>query len=376
MDFALTDDQRALKELAGRIFDDLAGHEQLKAHEASGAPVDRRLWGELANAGLLGLSFPDGLGGGGLGFLESGLVLEAAGRRGAPVPLAATLVAGLALSELADRRVAEQWVPALAAGTCLVTVALEEPEAGVDQPATALRPRGGGWALDGTKAYVPWGEQADALLVSAVGPDGPVLVMVDADAAGLDRVGQRPTSGWPEALVTLDQVRVGDEAVVAGPGRAPGATGPGSPVRWLADRLATAYCLQIAGACQAALALTAEYTARRQQFGKAIATFQAVGQRAADAYIDTEAVRLTAWQAAWRLDAGLPAAEAVAIASFWADDGAQRVVHACQHLHGGMGVDRDYPLHRSYLLVKHLATRVEGATASLLRLGSILAGAR
>lgn len=142
---------------------------------------------------------------------------------------------------------------------------------------------------------------------------------------------------------------------------------------WLVERLSTAFCLQVAGACQSALALTAQYTARREQFGKAIATFQAVGQRAADAYVDTEGVRLTAWQAAWRLDAGLPAAEAVAIAKFWADDGAQRVVHACQHLHGGMGVDRDYPLHRTFLLVKHLATRVGGSTASLLRLGALIA---
>ena len=93
-----------------------------------------------------------------------------------------------------------------------------------------------------------------------------------------------------------------------------------------------------------------QYTTQREQFGKPIATFQAVGQRAADAYIDAEAVRLTAWQAVWRLAEGLPATSEVAVAKYWADEGAQRVVHAAQHLHGGMGVDRDYPLHRYYLL--------------------------
>ena len=87
-----------------------------------------------------------------------------------------------------------------------------------------------------------------------------------------------------------------------------------------------------------------------------------MGQRAADAYIDAEAVRLTAWQAAWRLAEGLPATSEVAVAKYWADEGAQRVVHAAQHLHGGMGVDRDYPLHRYYLLVKHLALTLGGAT--------------
>ncbi len=97
------------------------------------------------------------------------------------------------------------------------------------------------------------------------------------------------------------------------------------------------------------------------------------GQRAADAYVDAEAVRLTAWQAAWRLDAGLPASAEVAVAKFWADDGAQRCVHACQHLHGGVGVDRDYPVHRYFLMIKHLALTLGGTNASLLRLGNILA---
>jgi alkylation response protein AidB-like acyl-CoA dehydrogenase len=120
--------------------------------------------------------------------------------------------------------------------------------------------------------------------------------------------------------------------------------------------------------------MTAEYTKTREQFGRPIATFQAVGQRAADAYIDTEAVRLTALQAAWRISAGLPAEAEVAIAKFWAADGGQRVVHAAQHLHGGMGVDRDYPVHRYFLWAKHLELTLGGATHQLLRLGDILAG--
>ena len=128
-----------------------------------------------------------------------------------------------------------------------------------------------------------------------------------------------------------------------------------------------------AGACAAALELTANYTKTRVQFGRPIATFQAVSQRAGDAYIDTEAVRLTAWQAAWRLDSGLPAAEQVAIAKFWASEGGLQVLHAAQHLHGGVGVDRDYPLHRYFLLSKQLELSLGSATPSLLRLGGLLA---
>jgi alkylation response protein AidB-like acyl-CoA dehydrogenase len=141
----------------------------------------------------------------------------------------------------------------------------------------------------------------------------------------------------------------------------------------LLERATVAYCAVMVGVCEEAVRLTAEYTKTREQFGRVIASFQAVGQRAADAYIDTEAIRLTAVQAAWRLATGLPAAEEVAVAKFWAADGGQRVVHAAQHLHGGMGVDRDYPLHRYFLWAKQLELTLGGATAHLRHLGALLA---
>ena len=125
--------------------------------------------------------------------------------------------------------------------------------------------------------------------------------------------------------------------------------------------------------CATSLALTAEFTKTRVQFERPIATFQAVGQRAADAYIDTEGIRLTAWQAASRLAAGLPASTEVAVAKYWAAEGGQRVVHAAAHLHGGVSVDRDYPLHRFFLLTEHIELTLGGANESLRRLGRMLA---
>ena len=150
------------------------------------------------------------------------------------------------------------------------------------------------------------------------------------------------------------------------------AEGP-SIVEWLVQRSTAALALVQAGAAAASVALMAEYTKTREQFGKPIATFQAVGQRAADAYVDAEAIRLTAWQAAWRLDEGLPADKEIAVAKFWAADGGQRVVHAAVHLHGGVGVDREYPLHRFFLNTKHIELTLGGATEQLLRLGASLA---
>jgi alkylation response protein AidB-like acyl-CoA dehydrogenase len=175
------------------------------------------------------------------------------------------------------------------------------------------------------------------------------------------------TSGVPEARIELEGVSVGPQDVLGEPG------GGRAVLDWLLPRATTGLCSLMAGTCEAALRLTASYAVERKQFDRAIAAFQAVGQRAADAYVDTEAVRLTARQAAWRLSVGWPADEQVAIAKFWAADGGQRVVHAAQHIHGGLGVDRSYPLHRYFLAAKQLELTLGGATANLLRLGAMMA---
>src|SRR5207237_6470137 len=193
------------------------------------------------------------------------------------------------------------------------------------------------------------------------------VFLLDTGAQGVKVEREDTTSGIPEARLELAGAEVADRDVLGDP------AGGAGIVAWMAEAATAATCAVMCGVCQEALRLTAEYTKTREQFDRAIATFQAVSQRAADAYIDTEAIRLTGLQAAWRLSAGLPAAEAVAVAKFWAAEGGQRVVHAAQHLHGGIGVDRDYPLHRYFLWAKHLELTLGGATPQLLRLGSMLA---
>jgi 3-oxocholest-4-en-26-oyl-CoA dehydrogenase beta subunit len=139
-------------------------------------------------------------------------------------------------------------------------------------------------------------------------------------------------------------------------------------------RYATAaYCTTMVGVAAGALDLTAAYVKERRQFDRAIATFQAVSQRAGDAYIDTEAVRLTAWHAAWRVGQGLEADAELAVAAYWAAEAGQRVVHAATHLHGGVGVDRSYPLHALFLSAKQLELTLGGAGPNLARLGRLLA---
>ncbi|HEY5251406.1 MAG TPA: acyl-CoA dehydrogenase family protein [Acidimicrobiales bacterium] len=369
MDFAFTEEQDELRELAARILSDLSTPERLREIEGSEDRIDRKLWSELGSAGLLGVALPESSGGAGLGFLAAAIVAEEVGRAAAAVPFTASVVLGAGpVAEFGTEQQQQAWLPAAVAGDTILTAALVEPGGDPWKPTLRAVRQGDGWRLDGTKSEVPVGMIADGVVVSARTEDGGVaLFILDPATSGVTRQAQEATSWQIEAEMEFAGVTVGADALLV-EGEAAAAA-----LEWLLERAATAYCLEISGACQAAVKLTAAYTIEREQFGKPIATFQAVGQRAADAYIDTEGVHLTAWQAAWRLSEGLPAAAEVAVAKYWADEGAQRAVHGAQHLHGGVGVDRDYPVHRHFLRVKHLALTLGGTTPSLLRLGQILA---
>jgi alkylation response protein AidB-like acyl-CoA dehydrogenase len=351
MDLSFSTDQVELQELARRILGDGTAHERVKAVLATEDAVDHDLWQTMAEAGLVGISLPESVGGGGLGFLETCIVLEEVGRTAAPIP--ALAVMGLGATALAHFGGAGH-LEGVADGARIVTAALIEPLGDAFAPVTTVE--SGTGRLTGEKVCVPAGLDAERIVVTA---DGGVF-LVDPASDGVTVEREDTTSGVPEARVVFEGAPAEQ---LAGP----------EGVTWLVEHAQAAMSVMAAGACAAALDLTANYTKSREQFGRPIASFQAVSQRAADAYIDTEAVRLTAWQAAWRLDNGLPAAEQVAIAKFWASEGAQRVVHAAHHLHGGMGVDRDYPLYRFFLLVKQLELSLGSATPSLLRLGGLLA---
>lgn len=169
------------------------------------------------------------------------------------------------------------------------------------------------------------------------------------------------TDGDPVGLVTFDgtpATRLGGDDVLE---------------PWLA-RIDVGVCAVLLGLSKRALRLTAKYVAGRHQFGKPIGSFQAVQQRAADAWIDVQAMEVTLWQAAWRVDEGLDSDRERAIARYWASEGGHRVVAAAQHLHGGFGFDRDYELHRYFLATKQLEFLLGGAEGQLERLGAQLAG--
>jgi 3-oxocholest-4-en-26-oyl-CoA dehydrogenase beta subunit len=371
VDLTLTDEQEAVRDLAARILTERLPADRLRELEQGETWFAEDVWRELGKAGLLGLPFPEAHGGGGLGMAEACLVAEQIGRTVAPLPyLAAIVGAGLPVAEFgsADQRAA--LLPGLIDGTQLLTVALYEP-ADIDVaeiPSTQATRDGEGWLLEGTKSLVVAADRASVILVPArTGEAAAAIFLVDPHAPGVTLTRETAVTGEPQWTVALSGVAVGAGDMV-------GAADQGAEIlAWTRERMVAAICAMQTGVCEEALAITARYVCEREQFGAKLGTFQAVGHRIADAYIDTEAIRLTALQAVWRLDAGLDASEELMVAKFWAAEGAQRVVHAAQHLHGGIGMDLDYPIHRYFRWAKVLELTLGGASPSLRRLGASLA---
>lgn len=359
MDFSLTEAQRDLAGLAKQI---LSEWNSKHADRPLGG-FDRELWRAMTSAGIVDAALPNSVGGAGFGVLERCSILTEIGRVCAAVPYLTTVAGSAAvLAESGTPEQIEQWLIPLIRGTSTMAPAIADE--GDSAPYTA-EPGGGGWLLSGSHTAILDGALASAFLCEAATPEGRALFCVPRDTSGVVVTALQTTEGAGAAQLELDAVAVGDSALVGSPDS-------GAPT-WLRHQLTLGLCAQQLGTLEAALEMTSNYARTREQFSKPIGSFQAVRQRLADAYIDVEAVRLTLWQAAWQLSAGEPAADAVATAKFWAAEAGHRVAHTAVHIHGGVGIDMDYPLHRYFVAAKRAEFALGGATAQLRTLGTRLA---
>lgn len=364
MDFTLNDEQQALVGLATQILGKEVTQQRL---DGLAEWFDRELWDQLAEAGLVGAALSEDVGGGGLGFAAAALVLEQVGAHVAQVPLLEAVVCGaLPIDRFGTPEQRQRDLPDVAAGRALVVAALTETGREDGRlPATRATSAGTAYTVSGLKSAVPVADRARRVVVPASTAAGEtVLLLVEPTAVGVTLRGGTSTHGLPVFEVELVDAPA---ELLVGPQQGAEALG------WLLDRAFTGLAATALGVSGKALRLSAQYTTTREQFGRPIATFQAVGHRLADAYIDVEAIRLTTLQAVWRLDAGLPAHDEARIAKWWAAEGGHRVAHAAQHVHGGVGIDLDYVLHRYFTWAKHLEFTLGGAQAQLLSLGATLA---
>ncbi|MGH3595689.1 MAG: acyl-CoA dehydrogenase family protein [Mycobacterium sp.] len=361
MDFSTTEAATDLGDLVGTIVDAVCTPEHQRELDGLDQRFDRDLWGKLVDADILSTAAPESLGGGGFGVLEQTAVLVGLGRQLAAVPyLESVVLAAAALARFGSTELQQEWGAPAVSGQKILTVALDG-EMG-DGPVQAAR-SADGYRLSGTRTQVGYGPVADAFLVAAETDSGTAVFLVPADDPGVSVTALETTGLGSVGHLQLDGVEVHAVRLVGGD----------DVVGWICtlDMLGRS-AFQL-GVLDRGLQLTAEYARTREQFDRPIGSFQAVGQRLADGYIDVKGLRLTLIQAAWRLSADLPADTEVATAAFWASDAGHRLAHTIVHVHGGVGIDIDHPVHRYFLAAKQTEFALGGATGALLKIGRDLA---
>ncbi|MFL0238999.1 acyl-CoA dehydrogenase family protein [Mycobacterium sp. SMC-17] len=362
MDFKTTEASDDLGGLVRSITESVVTPERQKELDKLDERFDRELWDKLIDSDILSTTAPESVGGGGFGALEQVSVLTALGRQLAAVPyLESTLLGAGAIAEFGSAALQSKWAAPAVAGSKIVVPALDG-EMG-QGPVQATGSDESGYTLTGTRAQVAYGPVADAFLVPAETDSGVKVFLVAAADAGVTVTSLDTTGHGSVAHLDLQGVAVAADRVVGG----------ADVVSWLQLHSALGRSAFQLGVVERALELTALYAREREQFDRPIGSFQAVSSRLADGYIDVKALRLTLTQAAWRVSEGLPADVDVNTAAFWAAEAGHRVAHTAVHVHGGVGIDMDHPVHRYFLAAKQTEFAVGSATGQLLQIGRELA---
>jgi alkylation response protein AidB-like acyl-CoA dehydrogenase len=340
MDFKTTEAADDLGGLARTITDAVCTNEHQRELDKLDERFDSDLWGKLIEADILSAAAPESLGGGGFGVLEQVAVLEALGRQLAAVPYLDSVVLGAgALAKFGSEALQQEWATPAVAGEKIIAVALDGE---MGEGPVRAQASGSGFKLTGSRTQIGFGPVADAFLVPAETDSGTKVFLIGKDDAGVT-VTSLETTGLG-SIGHLELQGVETDRVVGGE----------EVVGWLTTHGALGRSAYQLGVLDRALELTASYAREREQFDRPIGSFQAVSSRLADDYINVKALRLTVTQAAWRLSEDLPADIAV-------------------HVHGGVGIDLDHPVHRYFLAAKQTEFAVGSATGQLLRIGRELA---
>jgi alkylation response protein AidB-like acyl-CoA dehydrogenase len=341
VDFSLDEAQQAVADLAAGVLRSEPDDARVLAALASPGGYDEAAWKAMAQSGLLALALPEAVGGDAMGPLANALVLTEVGRQVLPLPALATLALGvLPIAAFGTAAQQRELLPEVSDGRILTAALRESPR----EPVTES-----GGRYTGTRVGVPYAEQAHRILV----PTASGTAILDPAGPGVTLIRTTTSTGAPEYTLRLDGARA--ETVL-----------DATPEQL--DRFAVVGAAAVGdGVIGGALALTAAHLRNRQQFGRPLATFQAVAQQVADVYVVARTLHLAAVSSAWRMDTGRDADDDLAVAGYWLAAELPRALQVCHHLHGGLGVDITYPLHRYYSHAKDLARFVGGASDRLGR---------
>ncbi len=347
MDFAFSDEQEELRRTVRGFLADKSPESEVRRLMETTEGYDPKLWQQMGEQlGLQGLAIPEEFGGAGFTFLELGVVLEEMGRALLCAPYFSTAVlAANTLLLSGDDAAKEEYLPGLASGESIGTLALTEDDGRWDADGVALQASrsGDGWTLSGTKSFVLDGHVADLILVAArtgsgSGAEGLSIFAVPGDAAGLTRT----------PLSTLDQTRKQARLTFnAVPARLVGAEGAAWPVlSQVLDLAAVALAAEQVGGAQRVLDMSVEYAKVRVQFGRPIGSFQAIKHKCADMLVEVESAKSAAYYGLWagsELNDELPTVASLAKA--YCSDAYVHCAAENIQIHGGIGFTWEHPAH-------------------------------
>ena len=347
MDLGLSETQQMLKSSAREFLAQECPLTLVRAMEEDEKGYSPQLWQQMVDLGWTGLAFPEEYGGTGGDFLDLAVLLEEMGRALVPGPFfSTTVLGGLTVLDAGNDAQRQDLLSMICQGELLATLALTEPSASFEPGGVQMEARrdGDGYVINGTKLFVPDAHVSNVMIVAARtsrGDDaesGITTFVVPTDSRGIKVTLLRTLASDKQCEVEFDGVTV----------PASGTLGD-VDIGWTnidraLQRAAAAKCMEMLGGAQAVLEMTVEYAKQRVQFGRPIGTFQAIQHHCADIATDVEGSRHMAYQAAWRLAEGLPAATEVSMAKAWVSEAYRRVCALAVQCHGAIGFTKEHDL--------------------------------